>query len=95
MHISHELPVENRCQSPILSLFQRSLLLLMELIKYDFSNINELVKKPPKKSIWKSLIMKAVERYWAKKIREIATCYPSLERLNSEGACKTLHLSRK
>jgi hypothetical protein len=38
------------------------------LIKYDFSNINELLAKPPKKSIWKSLIMKAVERYWAKKI---------------------------
>jgi hypothetical protein len=54
------------------------------LIKYDFSNINELVAKPPKKSIWKSLIMKAVERYWAKKICEIATWYPSLERLNSE-----------
>jgi hypothetical protein len=54
------------------------------LIKYDFSNINELVEKPPKKSIWKSLIMKAVECYWAKKIREIATWYPSLERLNSE-----------
>jgi hypothetical protein len=34
------------------------------LIKYDFSNINELVEKPPKKSIWKSLIMKAVECYW-------------------------------
>jgi hypothetical protein len=32
----------------------------------------------------KSLIMKAVERYWANKIREIATWYPSLERLNSE-----------
>ena len=28
--------------------------------------------------------MKAVERYWAKKIREIATWYPSLEHLNSE-----------
>ena len=27
------------------------------LIKYDFSNINELVAKPPKKSIWKSLII--------------------------------------
>ena len=56
------------------------------LIIYDFSNINELLAKPPKKikSMWKSLIMKAVERYWAKKIREIATWYPSLERLNSE-----------
>ena len=28
--------------------------------------------------------MKAVECYWAKKIREIATWYPSLERLNSK-----------
>ena len=28
--------------------------------------------------------MKAVERYWSKKIREIATWYSSLERLNSE-----------
>jgi hypothetical protein len=54
------------------------------LIKYDFSNINELVEKPLKKSIWKSLIMKAVECYWTKKIREIATWYPSLERLNSK-----------
>ena len=27
------------------------------LIKYDFSNINELVEKPLKKSIWKSVIM--------------------------------------
>jgi hypothetical protein len=54
------------------------------LIKYDFSNINELEEKPLKKSIWKSLIMKAVECYWAKKIREIATWYPSLERLNSK-----------
>jgi hypothetical protein len=52
------------------------------LIKYDFSNINQLVEKPLKKSIWKSLIMKAVECYWAKKIREITTWYPSLERLN-------------
>jgi hypothetical protein len=33
------------------------------LIKYNFSNINELVEKPPKKSMWKSLIMKAVECY--------------------------------
>ena len=53
------------------------------LIKCDFSNINELAEKPPMKSIWKSLIMKAVECYWAKKIREIVTWYPSLERLNS------------
>ena len=28
--------------------------------------------------------MKAVERYWTKKIREITTWYPSLERLNSK-----------
>jgi hypothetical protein len=58
--------------------------ILKKTFKYDFSNINELVAKPPKKSIWKSLIMKAVERYWANKIREIATWYPSLECLNSE-----------
>jgi hypothetical protein len=41
----------------------------------------ELVAKPPKKSIWKSLIMKAVERYWAKKIREIATWYRIVNQL--------------
>jgi hypothetical protein len=53
-------------------------------ISHELPVENELVAKPPKKSIWKSLIMKAVERYWAKKIRKVATWYPSLEHLNSE-----------
>ena len=54
------------------------------LFKYEFSNINELLTNPIRKSIWKSSIQRAVENFWSEKIRETATWYPSLEHLNSK-----------
>ena len=54
------------------------------LLKYEFSNINELLTNPIRKSIWKSSVQRAVENFWSEKIRETATWYPSLEHLNSE-----------
>jgi hypothetical protein len=54
------------------------------LLKYEFSNINELLTNPIRKSIWKSSIQRAVENFWSEKIRETATWYPSLEHLNSK-----------
>jgi hypothetical protein len=52
------------------------------LLKYEFSNIDELWTNPIRKSIWKSSVQKAVENFWTEKIRETATWYPSLEHLN-------------
>jgi hypothetical protein len=55
------------------------------LLKYEFSNINELLTNPIRKSlIWKSSVQRAVENFWTEKIRETATWYPSLEHLNSK-----------
>jgi hypothetical protein len=53
------------------------------LLKYEFSNINELLTNPIRKSRWKSSVQRAVENFWTEKLRETATWYPSLEHRNS------------
>jgi hypothetical protein len=54
------------------------------LLKYEFSNINELLTNPIKKLLWKSSVQREVDNFWTEKIRETATWYPPLEHLNSK-----------
>ena len=53
------------------------------LLKYEFSNINELLTNPIRKSLWKSSVQRTVENFWSEKIRETATRYPSEQQTTS------------